>query len=72
MGARGIPSCPLFFDNLFVAENNRLGPEGKQGFKVVMEALNQSRPIVAARGFARRCRRQRARACTRRGDGEMF
>ena len=50
MGARGIPSCPLFIDNVFVPENNRLGPAGKQGFKVVMEALNQSRPIIAARG----------------------
>ncbi|MEA3157335.1 MAG: acyl-CoA dehydrogenase [Betaproteobacteria bacterium] len=50
MGARGIPSCPLFFDNVFVPEKNRLGPEGKQGFKVVMEAFNQSRPVIAARG----------------------
>ena len=50
MGARGIPSCPLFFDNVFVPENNRLGPEGREGFKVVMEAFNQSRPIIAARG----------------------
>lgn len=50
MGARGIASCPLFFENVFVPEANRLGPDGKQGFKVVMEALNQSRPIIAARG----------------------
>ncbi|MGZ8212866.1 MAG: acyl-CoA dehydrogenase family protein [Burkholderiales bacterium] len=50
MGARGIASCPLFLDNVFVPEGNRLGPEGRQGFKVVMEALNQSRPIIAARG----------------------
>lgn len=50
MGARGIPSCPLFLDNVFVPDANRLGPEGRQGFKVVMEALNQSRPIIAARG----------------------
>ncbi|NMF88623.1 acyl-CoA dehydrogenase family protein [Aromatoleum petrolei] len=49
MGARGIPSCPLFFDNAFLPENSRLGPEGGQGFKVAMEALNTSRPIVAAR-----------------------
>lgn len=49
MGARGVPSCPLFFDNVFVAEEQRLGPEGGQGFKVVMEALNTGRPIVAAR-----------------------
>ncbi|HUP94716.1 MAG TPA: acyl-CoA dehydrogenase family protein [Burkholderiales bacterium] len=50
MGARGIPSCPLFFDNAFVPEKNRLGAEGTQGFKVVMEAFNQSRPIMGARG----------------------
>ena len=49
MGARGIPSCPLFFDDAFVAESSRLGPEGGQGFKVAMEALNTSRPIVGAR-----------------------
>jgi alkylation response protein AidB-like acyl-CoA dehydrogenase len=49
MGARGIPSCPLFFENAFVPESNRMGPEGGQGFKLVMEAFNASRPIVAAR-----------------------
>ncbi|MCX7136653.1 MAG: acyl-CoA dehydrogenase family protein [Proteobacteria bacterium] len=50
MGARGIPSCPLFFDDVFIPEHNRLGSAGNQGFKVVMEAFNQSRPIIAARG----------------------
>jgi alkylation response protein AidB-like acyl-CoA dehydrogenase len=49
MGARGIPSCPLFFDNVLLPEDSRLGPEGGEGFKVAMEALNTSRPIVAAR-----------------------
>ncbi len=49
MGARGIPSCPLFFEQMFVPEAARLGPEGGGGFKVAMEALNTSRPIVAAR-----------------------
>jgi hypothetical protein len=49
MGARGVPSCPLFFDDVFVPEANRMGPEGGQGFKLVMEAFNSSRPIVAAR-----------------------
>lgn len=49
MGARGIPSCALFFDDVFVPEENRLGPEGA-GFKIVMEALNLSRPIIGARG----------------------
>jgi alkylation response protein AidB-like acyl-CoA dehydrogenase len=49
MGARGVASCPLFFDDAFVSADERLGPEGGQGFKVAMEALNTSRPIVAAR-----------------------
>jgi acyl-CoA dehydrogenase len=49
MGARGVPSCPLFFDNVQLGADSRLGPEGGAGFKVAMEALNTSRPIVAAR-----------------------
>ncbi len=49
MGARGLPSCPLFFDDALVPEENRLGPEGK-GFAIVMDAFNQSRPIIAVRG----------------------
>ena len=49
MGARGVPSCPLFLDNVFVPEENRLGEEGR-GFKVVMEAFNKARPIIGARG----------------------
>lgn len=49
MGARGIASCPLFLDEVQVPEDSRLGPEGGQGFKITMEALNMSRPIIAAR-----------------------
>lgn len=49
MGARGVASCPLYFDDAFIRSEDRLGPEGGQGFKVAMEALNTSRPIVAAR-----------------------
>jgi alkylation response protein AidB-like acyl-CoA dehydrogenase len=49
IGARGIPSCPLFFDHARIGPDSRLGPEGGEGFKVAMEALNTSRPIVAAR-----------------------
>ncbi|MEM9681849.1 MAG: acyl-CoA dehydrogenase family protein, partial [Pseudomonadota bacterium] len=49
MGARGVPSCPLFLDGVFVADENRLGAEGA-GFKIVMEAFNQSRPLIGARG----------------------
>lgn len=49
MGARGIPSCPLFLDDVFVPEQDRLGEEGK-GFKAVMETFNVARPIHGARG----------------------
>jgi alkylation response protein AidB-like acyl-CoA dehydrogenase len=49
LGARGIPSSPLYFDDAFVPENARLGPDG-QGWKIVMEAFNKSRPIIGARG----------------------
>ena len=49
MGARGIPSCPLYLDKVFVPDENRLGEEGA-GFKIVMEAFNQSRPLIGARG----------------------
>ncbi len=49
MGARGVPSCPLFLDDVFVSESNILGESGK-GFKVVMEAFNKSRPLIGARG----------------------
>jgi alkylation response protein AidB-like acyl-CoA dehydrogenase len=49
MGARGVPSCPLFLDDVFVPENNRLGEDGR-GFKDVMEAFNKSRPLIGARG----------------------
>ena len=49
MGARGVPSCPLFLDDVFVPESNILGASGK-GFKVVMEAFNKSRPLIGARG----------------------
>ena len=49
MGARGVPSCPLFLDEVFVAEANRIGEDGR-GFKDVMEAFNKSRPLIGARG----------------------
>ncbi|MEQ9121469.1 MAG: acyl-CoA dehydrogenase family protein, partial [Alphaproteobacteria bacterium] len=48
LGARGVPSSPLFLNDVFVPADARLGPE-RQGFKQVMEALALSRPIVGAR-----------------------
>lgn len=49
LGARGIPSCELRFDEAFIPEENLLG-EGNAGFKLVMEAFNRTRPIIGARG----------------------
>lgn len=49
LGARGIPSCPLYFDGAFVPESARLGAEGA-GFRAVMDAFNHGRPIMGARG----------------------
>jgi len=49
MGARGIPSCALHFDDAFVPEANRLAAGG-DGFKTVMAAFNYARPVMGARG----------------------
>lgn len=48
MGARGVPSSPLFFDDVALPGDALLGEEGF-GFKQVMEAFNTSRPMIAAR-----------------------
>lgn len=49
LGSRGLPSSPLYFNDCFVPEANRIGPEG-EGFALVMEAFNKSRPVIGARG----------------------
>ncbi|MCD2172255.1 acyl-CoA dehydrogenase family protein [Rhizobium sp. C4] len=49
IGARGVPSHSLFFDNAYVPAENMLGDE-QTGFRVAMAALNDSRPIIGARG----------------------
>ena len=49
MGARGVPSCPMYFDDVFVNQDAMLGQPG-EGFRIVMEAFNISRPIIGARG----------------------
>lgn len=49
IGARGVPSHALFFDNAYVPAGQMLGDE-KTGFRVAMAALNDSRPIIGARG----------------------
>jgi alkylation response protein AidB-like acyl-CoA dehydrogenase len=50
MGARGVPSYAIFMDDVRIPAANRLGGEDGS-FKHVMEALNQSRPLIAARGL---------------------
>jgi acyl-CoA dehydrogenase len=48
MGARGIPSCALHFDDAFGPEANRLAAGG-DGFKTVMAAFSLARPVMGAR-----------------------
>lgn len=48
LGARGVPSSPLFLEDVIVPADAMLGAEGK-GFRQVMEALALSRPIIGAR-----------------------
>lgn len=50
LGARGVPSSALHFDNAFVPAENRIGSED-EGFKLVMEAFNKGRPMIGARGI---------------------
>ncbi len=47
MGLGGVPNVQLFFDDMRVPAENRLGAEG-QGFKACMQILNLNRPTVAA------------------------
>jgi alkylation response protein AidB-like acyl-CoA dehydrogenase len=47
MGLGGVPNVQLFFEDLRVPIENRLGEEG-QGFKACMHILNLNRPTVAA------------------------
>jgi alkylation response protein AidB-like acyl-CoA dehydrogenase len=47
MGLNGIPNVELFFDDLVVPAENRVGQEGK-GFIAAMRILDLNRPTVAA------------------------
>lgn len=49
IGARGVPSHALFLDNCYLPADAMLGDE-ETGFRVAMAALNESRPIIGARG----------------------
>lgn len=48
-GARGVPSHSLYFDECRLPASAILGDEAT-GFRVAMAALNDSRPIIGARG----------------------
>ncbi len=50
MGARGVPSYSIYFDNVFIPAANRMGGEAGN-FKDVMESLNKSRPLISARAL---------------------
>jgi acyl-CoA dehydrogenase len=47
MGQRAANTTDVIFDNAFIPENYRIGDEG-QGFKIIMQTFNHSRPGVGA------------------------
>lgn len=49
MGLRGSDTADLLFEECFVPEANMIGAPG-EGFKILMELLNHSRPCIAAEG----------------------
>ncbi len=50
LGIRGAPCCPLFFENVHVPEENRLGAEG-MGFKIAMQTLDGGRLGIASQAL---------------------
>src|SRR5262249_19220259 len=50
LGYRGVETCELYFDNLFVPAKNLIGGRENEGFKHVMTGLESERINVAARG----------------------
>ncbi len=47
MGIRASDTSQVFFDDVFVPEENRVGAEG-DGFFIAMQTLDHTRPIIAA------------------------
>ena len=47
LGFRGLSAAELIFEDCFVPEENRLGEEGR-GFRIALEALDESRVTVGA------------------------
>lgn len=50
LGYRGVETCELFFDDVFVTDEYLLGGHAGQGFKQIMAGLESERLNVAARG----------------------
>jgi butyryl-CoA dehydrogenase len=50
LGICASPSCTIFFENMEVAENQRLGKEG-EGFKIAMGTLDGGRVGIAAQAL---------------------
>ena len=50
LGIRGSSTTELIFEDCFVPEENRLGPEGK-GFREALEAIDASRISIAAQAL---------------------
>jgi len=50
LGIRGSPTAQLFFEELAVPLENRLGKEG-DGFRIAMRVLDHSRPGIAAQAL---------------------
>lgn len=49
LGQKAAPTCEVFFDGVFVPEDQLLGEEGG-GFAIAMKVFDHSRPMVAAFG----------------------
>lgn len=49
MGFKGFSACEVYFENVIVPKEERLGEEG-DGFKIAMKTLDKTRPLVAAIG----------------------
>ncbi|MDQ7860937.1 acyl-CoA dehydrogenase family protein [Peribacillus frigoritolerans] len=49
MGFRALTSCEVYFENVVVPAENRLGDEG-DGFTIAMKTLDKTRPLVGVIG----------------------
>ena len=50
LGIRGPSTAELVFDNCFIPEGNRIGPDGK-GFRIALETIDGSRIGIAAQSI---------------------